>query len=81
MAWRLGLQPRRGCGWWGAFSLPHIVASLQYGVIEDVTARAVNVAGTQAAAIALYEEHPPRKCRREIIKIQLICVRQSPFCI
>ena len=47
MAWRLGLQPRRGCGWWGAFSLPHIVASLQCGVTPTVTARAVNITDYQ----------------------------------
>ncbi len=29
----------------GAFGCPHIVASRQWGVIEIVTARAVNIAG------------------------------------
>ena len=31
----------------GAFGCPHIVASRQCGVIETVTARAVNIAGSQ----------------------------------
>ena len=37
---------------------PHSRLRRQCGVIEDVTARAVNIDGTQAAAIAMYEEHP-----------------------
>ena len=34
-----------------AFSLPHIVASLQCGVIENVTAHAVNIADYQMTTI------------------------------
>ena len=47
----LGLQPLHGCGIVGSVCLPpcsrHRCARRQHEVIEDVTARAVNIAGSQ----------------------------------
>ena len=41
-----GVQPRRGCARWEAFGRsPHSRLRRQYGVMQVVTAHAVNIAG------------------------------------
>ena len=49
--------PRLVMRWWFRPS-PHSRLRRQYGVIEAVTAHAVNIDGTELVVIALYEEHP-----------------------
>ena len=48
----LGLQPLHGCSFLGAIGLsPHSRLRRQCGVIHNVTARAVNIAGYQHFAM------------------------------
>ena len=46
------LQPLHGCGWRGEFDFPpHSRLRRQCGVMQDVTARAVNIAENQEIGI------------------------------
>ena len=48
MVWLQGLQPLHGCSFLGAIGLsPHSRLRRQCGVIHNVTARAVKIAGNQ----------------------------------